>query len=157
MNKLLILITLSLLIAGCGDASFIQPGLVSAEDTFMALIADPIPDGVEVIDGGALTYQGYTAYLVFSIDQAYLDQLKNRNLASRKLTKDRLKFGFTIREDIAERLPASLKENWQPKSVTNGVIYENTPHYKNGWSHDATETYLIDLDKMMVYYVSGGS
>ncbi|NJK93432.1 MAG: hypothetical protein HC904_17420 [Blastochloris sp.] len=150
-----------LLFGGCSDPTPFSVAPVSAEDTFTTLITTPVPEGVKNLHGGSVNWQGYRAYLVFSIDASFLEFIQDRNLVELSGDSAELeaKEEFQPDEDVFREIPI-LKKIWIPEQVEAPLIYRTQGgrlSLKNDWTHSGEEMFLIDRKNMTVYYKSNGA
>ncbi len=103
-------------------------------EMFTSVILDPVPEGVEGIQGVGDTWQGYSLYLRFEATDEALDSI----LA----TGYREVFWSEISEEFD--LPQGydiFDPPWSPSSVINKDCYMD--EVVNGWTHQGTH-YLLD-------------
>jgi hypothetical protein len=156
--EILVAMVLIMLATSCSD---VQPGKVDAKSTFKALVDDPIPESVGNIEGGALSLQGYQAYLRFEASGEFLDELatcyKPVKLPSdRASIRAEVQRRFRLDQKAKERLQEELK-NWRPWDVAEPAVYESDGPIKNSWTHEGIIIILIDCKHNVVYFKSTGT
>jgi hypothetical protein len=144
-----IIIVLAVLI-GCGKPSGqadIQPGTVDARTTLKALIFPEIPTDVTHIEGGAETWQGYSAYLRFQASDVTISRLLGLGYRPTAFPWHSEKVGLVR--------PLHFSGGWRPRQINGTESFET--NVKNEWTHSGTHYVVIDRTNKVVYFIGIGS
>ena len=137
---------------------------------FTHLISVEQKENITELRGGALTYQGYNAYLKFTASQKFLDyldrsgkprvnldKLKERLKEENRSLQDFLAARFSLSGSARERI-TTLQKEWQPEKVSDPIFFEIPfDELKNEWTHGGEEMILIDQSTWTTYYKSSGA
>ena len=131
--------------------SIIEPG--SGYDpriVFKATLQNPIPTTVQNLQGDALTWQGYSAYLRFNASGKDIDLLIQQGF--NQASSDAIIWRFQH-----PNLPkGTFSPSWKPETIQIKECYEMN-NTKNDWTHCGTNWLIIDRSKNEVYFVGLGA
>lgn len=148
----------------------IRPGLIPADTAFTHLISAEQKENITELRGGALTYQGYNAFLKFTASKKFLDylessgrprvsveELKEKLEKENRSLQDYLGARFSLSRSAKERI-TTLKNEWKPEEISDPILLEIPfDELENEWTHGGEELILIDQSTWITYYKSSGA
>ncbi len=145
------LLVTCLLVSGCSkDDDPIQPGShYPPEKIFQALIESPVPACISSLQGYALTWQGYNAWLRFEASAEYIALLIDSGFTPVKWTE------ISVYIELAGEVQDKFEPLWAPESLPNKKCYIKT--VENDWTGSGTHHLVIDRDKGIVYFYGIGT